>query len=83
MAIEESAEGRNVGSVGHGFDVGPSAALGESVAQGVAVVSAVGQQDLSRLHLLQHVVGAPPRCYNSILYENCLKSDEYRLSNCC
>jgi hypothetical protein len=46
-------------AVGHRLDVGPSAAFGEALAHGVAVVGAVGQQDLAGLHLLQHVLGAP------------------------
>lgn len=47
-------------AVGHGFDVGPCAAIGESFAHGVAVIRAIGQQDLPVLQFSEHVLGAPP-----------------------
>src|ERR1051326_4342818 len=46
VAIEEGAEGRDVDAPRHGLDVGPRAALGQAGAQSVAVVGAVGEQDL-------------------------------------
>lgn len=46
VPIEEGAEGRPVDASRHRLDVGSGAALGEAVAQRVAVVGAVGQQDL-------------------------------------
>jgi hypothetical protein len=58
VPIEEGAEGRDVDAVGHGFDVRPSAALGQAFAQRVAVIGAVGEQDLADLKAGQHVAGA-------------------------
>lgn len=58
VAVEEAAEGGDVLAVGHGLDVGPGASTGEILAQGVAVIGAVGQQDLAGPDGRQHVGGA-------------------------
>ena len=58
VAVEEGAEGRDVLAVWHRLDVGPGAACGEGLAQGVAVVGAVGQQDLAGAKRCEHVLGA-------------------------
>src|SRR5579871_7037156 len=47
IAIEKRAEGRNVDAPRHGFDVRPRAARGQAVAEGIAVISAVGEQGLA------------------------------------
>ena len=58
--IEIRAEGRNVYAAGHGFDVAPCALACEALSQGVAVVTAVGQEDLTFAETLEHVGGASP-----------------------
>lgn len=59
-SIEEGAEGENDLLVAHGFDAGPGATLGETGAHGVAVIGAVGQQDIALAKPVQHVGGRAP-----------------------
>ena len=56
--IEIWAECRKVDAPGHRLDVGPGAAIGQSLAQGVAVISAVGEQGLAIANAAQHIGGA-------------------------
>lgn len=60
VAIEELAEGRDVFPVRHWLHVCPGAAFRERAAQVVAVVGAVGQQDLAFADVVQHIGGAAP-----------------------
>ena len=46
---------RNIDAPWHGFDVGPRAAIGASLAKGVAIVTSVRQQNLTGSNALQHV----------------------------
>lgn len=57
LAIDPSAERESFDAVGHGADVGPCAPFGHCSAQAVAIVGAVGEQDVARLDRLQHVGG--------------------------
>ena len=59
-AIEKSAEGGDVHPVGHWFDVAPCALACEARHQGVAVVTAVGQEDLTFAETVDHIGGASP-----------------------
>src|SRR5262245_31578760 len=58
IAVEEGAEGRDLHAPGHGLDVGPSALARHILAQGVAVVCAIGQEDLAGPEARQDVFGA-------------------------
>ena len=60
VAIEVGAERGNVHTIGHRFDVAPSALFFEPRPQGVAVVAAVGQEDLALAKSIEHVRGASP-----------------------
>lgn len=57
QAIEQRAECGDVNASGHRLDVGPGAALGQRVAQSIAVIGPVGQEDLARPDGVQHVAG--------------------------
>lgn len=57
VAIEERAEGGHVDAPWHRLDAAPGAAAGEVRAQGVAVIGAVGQQDLVLAEAVEHVAG--------------------------
>src|SRR5579863_5719515 len=59
IAIEERAEGWDVDAPRHWFDVGPSPALGQAVAEGIAVISAVGQQGLAGTKTIKQIDCAP------------------------
>src|SRR5258705_2303031 len=56
-AVEKGAESWPVHAPGHGLDVGPGATLGHARAQRVAVIGAVGEQDLARTEGAEHVGG--------------------------
>src|SRR5262249_20523716 len=58
IAVEEGAEGRDPHATSHGLDVGPCTVAGDVLAEGVAVVGAIGQEDLARPEARQHVLGA-------------------------
>src|SRR5262249_15802530 len=58
IAVEEGAEGRDPHATGHRLDVGPSTVTGHVLAQGVAVVGAIGQEDLARPGARPQVLGA-------------------------
>ena len=57
-AIEIGAEGGDVHPIGHWLDVAPGALACEAFPQSVAVVAAVGQEDLTFAEAAQHVGGA-------------------------
>src|SRR3546814_9983156 len=57
ITVEKASEGGDVLARRHGLDVGPGASGGEPLAHGVAVVGAVGEQDLARPESIQHVLG--------------------------
>ena len=57
QAIEQRAEGGDVDASGHRLDVGPGAALGQRLAQSIAVIGPVRQEDLARSDGGQHVAG--------------------------
>ncbi len=59
-AVEISAEGWDVHPVGHWFDVAPRALACEALSQGVAVVTAVGQEDLPSPRPLSMLVALRP-----------------------
>src|ERR1700712_4012277 len=59
VSVEEGAEGRDVDAVGHGLDVRPGAAFGQALAQRVAVVGTIGEQDLTGTKAVQNIDGAP------------------------
>ena len=59
-AIEVGAEGGDVHPMGHWFDVAPCALLCEARPQRVAVVAAVGQEDLAFAETGEHVGRASP-----------------------
>jgi len=59
-AIKIGAEGGDVHAVGHWLDVAPCALSCETRPQGVAVVAAVGEEDLALAETGEHVVGASP-----------------------
>src|ERR1700729_4194146 len=58
IAVEKGAEGRNVDASRHGFDVRPGTAIGQALAQGVAVIGAVGKKGLTGAEMVEHVAGA-------------------------
>lgn len=57
LTVDPCAEGEGFDPVGHGADIGPRAAPIHLFAQGVAVVSPVGEKDVARLERSQHVSG--------------------------
>jgi hypothetical protein len=57
VSVEKAAEGRNVFAVGHRLDIGPDAACREGAAERVAVVGAIGEQDLTVAEILEQVGG--------------------------
>src|SRR3972149_3306702 len=57
VAIKEGAEGRDVLAVRDGVGIGPRAAFGEGLAQGVAIVGAVGEQDVAGSKGVEHILG--------------------------
>ena len=57
-SVEERAERRHLDASRHGFDVRPGAAPGEAVSQRVAVVGAIGEQDLRGAQAIGHIAGA-------------------------
>src|SRR3984957_16246214 len=59
-AIEVGAEGWDVHPVWHWLDVAPRALTCEARPQGVAVVTAVGEEDLALAETGEHVVSASP-----------------------
>jgi hypothetical protein len=59
QAIEVGAENRDIDAPRHRLDVGPCAAVGQGLAEGVAVIGAVGEQGLARADAVQHIGGAP------------------------
>jgi len=60
LAIEPLAEGRQVDPIWHEPDIGARAARGEVLAQGIAVIGAVRQQDVAAAERIQHVLCAAP-----------------------
>ena len=60
LAVDPGAEGEGFDPVGHGADIGPCSAPVHLFAQGVAVVSPIGEKDVSRLDGVQHVGGRAP-----------------------
>ena len=60
VAIKQAAEGGDGPAVGHGLHVGPCALFGQGAPEPVAVVTAVGEQDLSFADAAQHVERAAP-----------------------
>lgn len=59
ISIEEAAESGDMNAVRHRLDVRPCAAFVKGLAHPVAVISAVGEQNLTVAEIIQHVVGAP------------------------
>ena len=59
-AIQERAEGGDVDAPGHRLDVGPGSAFGRAVAQGVAVVGAITEQDLAFAQGVEHTLALFP-----------------------
>jgi CO/xanthine dehydrogenase Mo-binding subunit len=57
VSIEEAAERRDVLAVGHGFDTGPGAAIGQGGAHGVAAIGAVTEKDIALAKTIEHIVG--------------------------
>src|SRR5690606_28574171 len=57
-AVEIGAEGRHVDAARHRLDIGPGATLGQTRSQGVAVIGAVGKQNLARPDGCEHIGGA-------------------------
>ena len=55
VAIQEAAEGGRIDPTRHRFDVRPSTTGHHRLAQGIAVVSAVREQNLPGQHLVEHV----------------------------
>src|SRR3546814_3634153 len=55
VAVEEGAEGGSGPALGHRLDVGPGAALREGGPEGVAVIGAIGEQDLAAAEGVEHV----------------------------
>src|SRR3954452_5408617 len=60
ITVEEGAEGRNIDASRHRLDVRPGSALEQSVAERVAVVGSICEQDLPDAEAVQHIAGAPP-----------------------
>jgi hypothetical protein len=58
VSIEEGAEGRDVLASRHRLDVRPRTALGQILAEPIAVIGAVGKQDLAGAEMVEHIVGA-------------------------
>src|SRR5215212_8687590 len=58
VAVQEWAEGRNVDAPWHRFDVGPGPTIEQRPTQRVAIVGAIGQQDLPGADAVQHIGGA-------------------------
>ena len=57
-AIEPFVEGRQVHPVRHKSDVGSGATRGKVLTQGVAVVGAVGQQNIATAECAEHILRA-------------------------
>ena len=60
VAIEEGAEGGLLLASWHGLDVGPCAPRGNLDTQGIGVVGAVGEQDVTVSQGIEHVACAAP-----------------------
>jgi len=59
-AVEIWTERGDVDAPWHRFDVGPGPSFVEGLAQGVAVVGAIGEQNLARGEAIEHIGGAAP-----------------------
>src|SRR5277367_7052342 len=57
-AVEVGTERGDVDPTRRGFDVPPCALRGEACAQGVAVITAIGQQDLAFAKVSEQIGGA-------------------------
>jgi hypothetical protein len=57
-AIEVRAESGDVHALGYRLDVGPGSAIGQALAEGVAVVGAISEQNLTGTNAIQHIGGA-------------------------
>ena len=57
-AVKEGAESRDIDASRHRFDIGPGAAVGQILAQRIAVIGTVSQEDLPLANVAQHVGGA-------------------------
>ena len=60
LSVKPVAEGRRAETIGHGAYIRPSPALGEAFAKGVGIIGPVRQQNVSRPHGIEHVLGAAP-----------------------
>lgn len=60
ISIKVGTEGWDVDAPRHRLDVGPDSPVGQLLAKGIAVVSAIGQQDLSGPEGVEHVLCAAP-----------------------
>ena len=60
VSIEEWAERWDVHPVRHRLDVGPGASFIEAGTERIAVVAAVGEQDLAGAEAIEHIGGAAP-----------------------
>jgi hypothetical protein len=58
LAIEPFVEPWHIDPVRHGFDIGLGVAFGEALAQRIAVVSPIGEQNVTVHDRVQHVLGA-------------------------
>ena len=59
LLVEQGAEGRRIDTVRHGADISPGPAFGEPLAKAVGIVSPIRQENVSRLHGVEHILGAP------------------------
>ena len=57
-AIEVGAESGDIHALGYRLDVGPGSAIRQALAEGVTVVGAVSEQNLTGTDAVQHVGGA-------------------------
>jgi len=57
-AIEVRAESGDVHALGYRLDVGPGSAIGQPLAEGVAVVGAISEENLTGTNAVQHIGGA-------------------------
>ncbi len=57
LAVEPSRKGRPVFPVWHQADIAPGAAFGEAIAQGVAIIGAIRQEDVPGLNGSEHIGG--------------------------
>ncbi len=75
VSIEEWTEPRNVHPVRHRFDVGPGTPVRQFFSQRVAVVGAIGKQDLTFADRIEHVASAA-----TVMRLACRQLEGYRVA---